>query len=158
VVKAWLWLGLLLTSLHASACLPPASPETPRSPLIGKWQFYKVIYKGEERPPFNPSLILTFEFKDDGEDILRWERQGESGFCERKGRWNYADNFLEDEVVWVNPENNRDCGMDPDMRMGNKTRTRAELHKGDFHLYFPVNEEILVYVFKRTDVEATSPQ
>lgn len=139
---------LLISSfsrIWAQAC----DNESQGAPLWGKWQFKELIFEGERRPPFNPNLILTFEFFESGESILRWERSNEEGFCERRGRWSWDGVHLRDEVIWVNPENNRDCSMDPDMQLGRKTVSRAELVDGDIHLHLPVNESVLIYIFKK---------
>lgn len=124
------------------------------SGLVGDWIFYKVIYQGEERPPFSPNLQLTFTFFEDGTDILRYTRANEEGFCERKGEYTYQKGILNDEVIWVNPANNSDCSLDPDMQKGNVTKTKVEIVNGDLHLYLTLSGEPLIYVWKRVGLDS----
>jgi hypothetical protein len=116
--------------------------------IVGHWKVEALILDGVRQPPFNPDLVLEFDFFPDGRSRLLWYRNDEDGFCEREGHYVFDGEHLSDEVTWVNPNNRRDCGSDPDMRLGRKTVTRAQLHNGnELWVYFPVAERELIYVW-----------
>lgn len=119
--------------------------------IIGNWEFYKVFYQGQYRPPFSEQLKLYFSFTEDGESRLFYYRTNEAGFCERKGHYYVADNVLVDKVTWVNSDNNIGCGQDPDMRMGQETRTEISFKEGDFYLHLGLKGEPLVYVWRKIE-------
>jgi hypothetical protein len=117
--------------------------------LVGRWKFNSLIYRGEERPPFNPHLNLYFEFYETGTNRLMWNRNNEEGFCERFGFYKLSENKLIDEVVWVNPNNSQDCSKDTDMQLGRKSSTPIELKNGNLQLKFYIGDEPLIYIFER---------
>jgi len=120
--------------------------------LTGQWQFYKMIYEGQELPPRDPRLLLRFDFKESGADRLYWTLDEGKTFCERKGRFTYDGEILEDEVTWVNPDNEPTCSSDPDMQPGRKTTSSARVVEGDFRLEIPLGGESLTYVWKRIEL------
>lgn len=120
---------------------------------MGKWHFIGFIYHGQFRLPLTPNLFLTFTFQNDGTSILFWNRTGEPGFCERKGRFSIEQENLVDEVVWVNPKNSIDCGQDPDMQMGKKSTNAISLKEEKFHLEIGLAGEPFTYVFERLETE-----
>jgi hypothetical protein len=122
--------------------------------IVGEWEFYKVFFQGEYRPPFSEQLKIFFTFTEDGESRLYYYRTNEDGFCERKGRYFVQGNLLVDKVTWVNRENNIGCGQDPDMRLGQETRTEIALKDGDIYLYLSLKGEPLVYVWRKLLPEA----
>lgn len=134
----------LIFGLAAGAVLAKAD-----EPLWGRWLFYKLQFRGQERPPFNPDLILHWEFLESGYELLGWEREGQPGFCHRLAKYTYRDSILRNEVVWVSQENAYECSADPDMQMGRKSVTKVTLHDGDLWLHMSINEEPLIYIFKR---------
>ena len=119
------------------------------SVLVGKWEFYKVYFEGEYREPFSKNLKIFFEFNEEGESRLYYYRTHEKGFCERQGEYRIEENFLVDKVTWLNPENNSECGLDPDMRLGNETTTPFEIKEGEFYLHLFLSGQPLVYIWKR---------
>lgn len=123
----------------------------PKSYMIGKWQFIGIIFDDvyQDRP--NPNLILTFEFNSDGTDILHWKRVGEDGFCERHGQWSLENGVLEDEVVWVNPNNNDTCASDPDMQLGKISYTPVWVADGKLYTEFPFADKVMIYVWDNID-------
>jgi len=121
--------------------------------ISGRWLFYKIIFRGQDRPPFSDNLVLSFEFSPDGKSFLHWERTGENGFCERRGEYTYDGETLRDKIVWVNPKNNWDCGRDPDMQLGKETITPLKVIDGELHTELSLSGEALVYVWKKWDQE-----
>jgi hypothetical protein len=118
-------------------------------PLIGLWLFTSVFYQGHELPPPNPTLHIQYEFADTGVNTLRYYREGENGFCERRALYEYASENLLQEVVWVNPENASWCDQDSDMRLGQRTRNRAWIEDGRFKLEMNLGEETITYIWIR---------
>ncbi len=119
--------------------------------IVGTWNFYKVFYDGTERPPFSPNLQLYFQFAEGGSSHIFYYRVGEKGFCERKGHYYLDQNTLVDKVTWVNSNNGVGCGQDPDMRLGNETRTQINFQNGDLHLYLGLSGEPLIYIWRRVE-------
>ena len=117
--------------------------------IVGSWKFTSMIMEGQEVPPLNPDLILTFDFAEDGSDRLFWTRKGESGFCERRARYDFDSNWLYEAIVWVNPDNAPECGKDPDMQLGRVTQTPARIKNGRFELDLNVGDSHLTYIFER---------
>ncbi len=118
--------------------------------IVGVWRFDRIILDGEERPPFNPDLIIEFNFREDGSDTLLWYRNNEKGFCERDGRYAFDGEFLRDKVTWVNPQNRFDCSRDPDMQLGRETSTPTVLKNGELYMTFQVDDQSLTYIWTRT--------
>lgn len=148
-MKRWMFCWSLISLFFWSE--RPGFAESQRAQLVGNWLFYKVIYQGAERPPFNPDLIITFDFHPDGTDRLFWTRRGEHFYCERFGTYDYDGQWLTDEITWVNPKNGPGCNSDPDMQQGRRTSTRLELKQGELFLYFPVGDDLLIYVWKKLE-------
>jgi len=119
--------------------------------LIGHWQYTQYIYQGRTHPRPNPKLLLYFDFHKTGSNRIWWTRTNEDGFCERVGSYTYNTDRCEftDEVVWVNPNNNRECASDPDMQMGNIATSRLEKKDENLHLYFTLKGEPFIYVFEQ---------
>ena len=122
---------------------------SPSAEIVGGWRVYKLIVDGVERPPFNPDLIIDFEFGPDQRSRLAWHREGESGFCERHGLYSYDGEILRDKITWVNPRNNSDCAADPDMQLGKEIVQPAVIKGGELLTEFPVDDQKLVFVWKR---------
>lgn len=143
--------AFLIALLFLTGTTSAASEIASRSPIVGRWQFYKILFRGEEHPPFTSNLILTFEFNPGGSDRLHWTRDGQHGFCERTGRyqWSPQQSLLMDEITWVNPENAPGCARDPDMTLGRRTETKVEIADGELNLWLSVGDEPLIYVWKR---------
>jgi hypothetical protein len=115
--------------------------------LIGKWQAIGYFYQGTFIEPAEARMILTFEFFQNGTNILFWQIKGEKSFCERKGKWLVQDEMLVDEVYWVNPENGMDCGGDPDMQVGKINVSHFWVEKGQLFVEIPLASEYLIYVW-----------
>jgi hypothetical protein len=141
----WLWNLLILLGSDASFAYNPDL--TSEKLLIGKWQFSGYIYGGQLLPPPNPNLVLTFQFFDDGTDLLHWHRVNEEGLCERKGRFSYNGDQLTDKVIWINPENSFECDRDPDMVLGKTQVTPLKRIDDRLHMDLPLSEETITYIW-----------
>lgn len=142
-----LFIGLLFfqTGLWAM----PELEHDLRSELWGRWRYTGYIYQGQFQESPNPDLEMTFDFYQDGTDLLHWHRRGERGFCERRGRYQFDGEYLIDEVYWVNPLNRRDCSSDPDMRSGLRQITPARSEHDHLFVDLPLGDETVVYVWER---------
>lgn len=141
--KLTLLLVVALFAFHAEA-------NGPR--LEGHWFFYKKIYKKQEMPePPDATLRMHFEFSAAGESYLYWWHEGEGDLCRRKGKYTIEEGQIVDEVTWVDPENTRFCGEDPDMQLGRKTRTPFYFHGEDLAIRFHLADETLDLVWKKVE-------
>jgi hypothetical protein len=125
---------------------PPPSISTQ---LLGKWDYYKYIYKGTIQFPRDQDTHLYYEFIEGGRSVLLWKNDAERMYCERRGLFYNTDKSIVDEVVWVHPSNSRECGQDPDMRVGRTTVTPFRIVEDELHLDLPLGDDFLTYVFKR---------
>ena len=125
----WIYL-LLFISVNTS--LADISQEVFTSPILGKWKFTEYIYEGKSLPLPNPHLNLFFEFNETGSDRLWWYRNNEDGFCERIGVYKYENEILEDQVVWVNPDNHLECAQHQDMKLGQNAKNKLHLKTTSF--------------------------
>jgi hypothetical protein len=155
----------LLTAITAGLCLLAASfattafadqASTPEKTLLeGKWKYVAYFYRGDRHPPPNPTLELLFKFESSGSSQIYWSYKGLPGFCERLGRYEVFTTqvpnqyILEDLVVWVNPQNNPECGRDPDMQLGKRTRNPVELKAGAVWLELSLAGEPLYYILEK---------
>jgi len=123
--------------------------------IVGQWQFYKMEYRGNELPPRDPNLVLTYEFAEDMKSHMLWYYKNDLKHrCERRGEFEYQDGILSDTATWIDPENHISCSQDPDMRLGTVSVVPLVLHEsGDLYMKLPFNGEFLYYVWKRTDLE-----
>ena len=143
---------ILMTSVFSWTSQGESSPcETVGEDLIGYWLYDRYSYQGQEHPRPNPRLLLYFQFFETATNRIWWQRTNEEGFCERIGVYQYnpeACTFT-DTIVWVNPENNSECGSDPDMPLGRTATSRLELREGALHMYFELKGEPFVYIFEQ---------
>lgn len=129
--------------------IAPGTAATAESPPLGRWQFTSYRYRGEERPRPNPALLLFFEFNENGDDHLWWSHEGDTDHCERRGRFEVADGILEDWVVWVSPDNTVECGGDPDMQNGRRTKTPYRLNGDRLETDLGLGDDIFTYIWER---------
>jgi hypothetical protein len=140
------------------ACSNAMAQTSTSDDLIGKWQAIGYFYQGTFIQPPDPQLTLTFEFFQDGSDILFWQRKGEKTFCERKGSWFVQNEILHDEIVWINPENGMDCGGDPDMELGRINESHFRRKDNQLFVDIPLADEYLTYVWDlKTEGAAADP-
>lgn len=122
--------------------------------IQGKWRYYLKIYQGVEMPEGpEATLRLNFEFLANGDSLLYWRHEGETDHCNRRGKYFTKDDYIFDEVVWVDPENTYGCDRDPDMQLGNKTTTPYFFRGNDLVIRFYLGDEPLDYVWKRVTAE-----
>lgn len=135
-------------------CVPSVGLGDSNALLWGKWKFIGYIYEGVFQPPPNPNLILTFEFFEDGTDVLKWYRINEPGFCERRGRYSFDGEQLTDHIFWVNPKNAFECMRDPDMTPGRTQVTALRREDNELHMDLPLSEQTLTYVWGKQESTA----
>jgi len=119
------------------------------SPLLGVWQYDGFVYQGQVYPIPNPNLFLTFTFTDQI-SRLYWRRINEPGHCERRAEYRVENNILHQRVTWVDPDNNSDCGRDPDMLPGSETQVQFDTDGEVLRLHFEIRGEPFIYLLKRT--------
>lgn len=136
----------LTLDMKTAASLPNSSEP---APLEGNWQFFKHIYQGKDHAPLNPHLVIQFEFLPDGTNRLFWTRRNEPGFCERRAYFEYDGEYIHQEVYWVNPENEMECGQDTDMQLGHKNTGKLIAVDGHLHLYTQLSGEDFIYVWRK---------
>jgi hypothetical protein len=124
---------------------------------LGKWDYYKYIYKGTIQFPRDQDTHLYYEFIEGGRSVLLWKNDAERMYCERRGLFYNTDKSIVDEVVWVHPSNSRECGQDPDMRVGRTTVTPFRIVEDELHLDLPLGDDFLTYVFKRMPASEPVP-
>ena len=117
--------------------------------IIGRWKFTEYIYNGQTLPLPNPKLQLFFEFNQTGSNRLWWTRDNEPGFCERIGLYNFDGDTLEDQVVWVNPNNHIECAKHEDMIMGQIAKNKVTIIGNKLHLHLALKGEPFVYVWEK---------
>lgn len=116
--------------------------------LLGLWVFTNLIYQGNTLPPPNPDLHISYHFEDTGINTLYYSRKGEQGFCERRAIYEFSNNTLMQQVIWLHPDNAPWCAQDMDMRLGYQSWSSAWLKDGKFHLAVMMGEENLIYVWE----------
>lgn len=117
--------------------------------IVGLWFFMNLLYQGQEIPRPNPALQIEYQFSEDGTNSLRYHRDGEVGFCERRALYNFGGETLLQEVMWVNPRNASWCAQDPDMQLGRKTQSHVWFKEGRLYLDIPMGEEVISYIWIR---------
>jgi hypothetical protein len=116
--------------------------------LKGQWRMTDMIYKGQEMPPPNPDLNLSWTFFENGTERLYWQRKDEEGFCERFANYHIGDNQIQEKVFAVNPLNKADCGTDPDMQVGRETFNKIEIQQQRILFHLQVGEEEVIFILK----------
>ncbi len=116
--------------------------------ILGAWVFTSLIYRGQEIPRPNPQLIMTFNFQDNGENILHYYRQGESGSCTRVAQFQFQKGKLHQEVIRASENNAVFCSSDPDMQVGNVSITPVAIRDDRMVMTLGLGEETLTYIWK----------
>lgn len=114
--------------------------------LVGIWKYEAYRYQGVVKYP-TTDAELTYEFRADGSDRLHWKLDLQDQFCEREGRYVWANNTLIDQVVSTHPENHSSCSQDPDMQVGRETRTPARIENQKLVLTLALGSENLELLF-----------
>lgn len=117
--------------------------------ILGMWLFTSLIYQGQSMPLPNPDLKIYYEFFADGTNTLYYHRKGEEGFCERRATFEFNNEQIAQEVVWVNPDNAIWCGQDTDMQLGYRSWNKARLVNQELHLSLPMGEEEIIYIWSK---------
>jgi hypothetical protein len=135
-------------------CLTSSARADDAPQLVGRWQFYKKVFQGQEMPePPSATLHLFFEFSPAGESSLTWWHDDGGDHCARKGKYVVANGELHDEIVWVDPKNTPDCADDMDMQLGRKTSTPIYFRGSDLAIRFQLDGEPLDMVWKKVNTE-----
>ena len=113
--------------------------------LVGVWEFAEIEVDGVRRPPLDPDFKMIYEFKENGNSRLQWKNDRLEGFCERGGKFLLQDNYLIDEVIWLNPKNTLSCGNDPDMQLNARSMTPVELEDQKLRLHLRLGETPVIY-------------
>lgn len=122
--------------------------------LIGQWQFYKMVYQGQELPPRDSNLVLRYTFAEDGVSHLKWFYKNDAKYnCERRGEYTAESSFFNDKVVWVNPENSIQCAGDSDMQLGRTSHVPYFFIDEDLYTAIPLNDDYIYYVWKKIEDE-----
>lgn len=117
--------------------------------LLGVWMFVGLLYQGQELPPPNPALHIVYSFNSESENILRYWREGEQGFCERRAQYSFGNEQLYQKVVEVHPDNAPWCSQDSDMRLGFESWTTLRHKDGRLYLKVLMGEEDLSFIWER---------
>lgn len=133
--------GIVTLLLWASATIA--------SPLLGTWQYTAYRYRGVERPATDPDLVMEYRFECDGIDTLSWRYQSTDRFCQRQARFLDVDGYLDEVVVWVNPENSSECSQDPNMQLENYSRAAFRVMDGTLEIDAPLAEEVITYIWTK---------
>ncbi|MGZ3723117.1 MAG: hypothetical protein ACXVA9_09315 [Bdellovibrionales bacterium] len=136
------WLGLILLVYGCTAFA--ADPE-----ILGDWHYDGFFYQNHRYPNPNPELKLVFTFSADHTERLYWKRDSETGFCERKGTWEFQDDVLKQTVTWLNPDNDDSCSNDPDMQIGKATQNLIQIHETQLDLHMDLNGQDFIYILIR---------
>ncbi|WP_347357246.1 hypothetical protein [Bdellovibrio sp.] len=117
--------------------------------LLGIWVFVGLLYQDRELPPPNPALNIVYQFNSEHENVLRYWRDGEVGFCERRARYTWQGEELYQKVIETHPENASWCSQDPDMRLGFESWTTLRLKQERLYLKVLMGEENLDFIWER---------
>lgn len=142
-----------LLALILFAAAPSAFAKTELPALLGRWEFQRMIYRGQQMEPINPRLHIVYEFQEIGLNRLIYWRDDENGFCERRAIWFYhsSPGLLQQTVVWVNPSNRPDCARDADMQLGRESWTPVSANENLMSTVLPLGDETLTYLWRRLD-------
>ncbi len=117
--------------------------------IIGVWLFTSIFYQGQLIDPPNPKLKIYYTFQNEFENEIYYYRTDETGFCRRWANYEINNNTLTQTIQKTDQENNSNCGSDPDMQLGNTSTTHVEIRDGKLHLYLPLGEEEIQYIFDK---------
>lgn len=139
----------LIVLLFALMLFPKNLSASNKSQILGEWEYIGFIYDGQTQPKPNPKFFLSFTFRLDDRVRLYWKRADEDFFCERVALFEYSQDRLWQEVVWLNPENHGSCGSDPDMQMGRKTENQILIEDDILKIFMELNGKPFIYLLRR---------
>ena len=119
------------------------------SDIVGNWHYDGFFYQDHRYPKPDADLNVEFTFNADHTERLYWKRTSETGFCERKANWEFANGILKQEVTWINPANDPSCAKDPDMQMPRVTQNKVELYGAQFNMHMDLNGQDFIYILIR---------
>ncbi len=122
--------------------------DDPEQTLHGNWRAHRYIYDGSER--LIEHTIMTFHFEE-GFAVLYWSEKDQVDFCERKAFYRFRPPVLWQKVIWVNPNNARECSLDPDMQLGHTTENHVFIKNDELHVHLSLGDHEMIYVFKKVE-------
>lgn len=134
-----LCLGLILLSFNLLAS----------DRLLGRWLYTGFVYEGQMYPPLDPDLNLYFDFYVDGVSTLHWTWKNSASFCSRQALYVRGENFIEQWVVWVNPQNSARCQSDPDMKINSRSQTKYFIKEDQLYLELSLDNKPLYYMLTK---------
>lgn len=124
------------------------------SEFEGVWRFTSYLYQDHIIPAPNPNLNMTFEFKNDGTNILYYKREDEVGFCERIASYAISeDGVLYQRVTHLNPNNAPMCASDVDMQMDKESYSHVYILDNQLYLEVLLADEALYFIWTPLNVE-----
>lgn len=117
--------------------------------LLGLWLFTSILYHGEVQPRPNPHLIMTLNFISDTQNVLKYSRENEDGFCERIAEYSFDGRQLRQKVIATHPANAFYCSQDLDMIVGTQSLNQLEVVSENLLLHLDLGEEKLTYIWTR---------
>lgn len=122
------------------------------SSLSGQvWEYADYIYRQERRPRPNLALHVRFEFNTDSLMNLSWFRDNEDTYCHRTAEYTWIQNIIHQKIIWVDPRNSIECGLDPDMQLGRESDNVLEMVGNELFLHLELGGEDFIYVLKRIE-------
>ena len=117
--------------------------------LIGIWFFTALIYNGQLSPRPNENLQLYYIFNNQAQNEIYYYRTGESGFCRRTATYSADQNYIEQKITNVDPQNMTECSQDPDMQQGAVSQVEYKIENDQLYIYLPLGDDELIYVFSK---------
>ncbi len=119
--------------------------------LIGLWLFTSLFYQGQLLPPPNENLKIYYSFLNQYRNEIYYYRANESGFCRRWANYQIDGTFITQTIDQIDDENTASCSADTDMQIGNTSKVHYEIINAQLHLYLPLGEEEIHYIFDQID-------
>lgn len=140
-----------LAAIVFTSCLASCFALADSASVIGDWKLTGFVYQDKPVPPFNPKLNLHFYFFENGTNRLFWNREDETGFCERFANYELTPGQIQQTVFAVNPNNRADCAVDKDMQIGPATVNKMDIEEKRLLLRMQLGEEELVYILTKVE-------
>lgn len=117
--------------------------------IHGRWLWTGMLVEGQIKPPPNPALKIFYEFRPDGTATLKWSRDNEPGFCERRSTYFVREQLIFEKIEWIHPDNAGECSRDPDMQLGREVQTPFSMDGGDLVIFMNLGDNQLATYWSR---------
>lgn len=117
--------------------------------LIGLWLFTSIFYQGQPGPIPNDKLKIYYSFQNEFVNEIYYYRTNETGFCRRWANYQATDSVITQTIDRLDPDNSSSCDSDTDMQLGNSSKVHYEIKDEKLHLYMPLGDEEIQYIFER---------